>query len=242
MNTKIMFGCLAVAAFLSSGCTRQIAPANAGSMPDPAGQAGGLAANGGQAGGELGGRGAGNGMNGAGQGGRGGAGGGAANGNGANGGGYGNAQGGNGMANGGGYGNGGYGNANGGHGNSPYTPADLNNPASILAQRVIYFDYDQSHIRAEYLPVLAAHASLLAAYPNLNVRLEGHADERGSREYNVALSERRGYSVRDYMTVKGMNPKQADIVGYGEEVPATLGRDEKSWSENRRVEIIYAGE
>lgn len=143
----------------------------------------------------------------------------------------------------GGYGQGGYGSAGmAGQGNSPYSPADLNNPGSILAQRVIYFDYDQARIRAEYLPVLEAHASLLAAYPNLRVRLEGHADERGSREYNVALSERRGYSVRDYMAARGLKNQQAEIVGYGEEVPASLGHGEKSWSENRRVEIIYLGE
>ncbi|HMT91771.1 OmpA family protein [uncultured Thiothrix sp.] len=143
----------------------------------------------------------------------------------------------------GGYGQGGYGGAGmAGQGNSPYTPADLNNPSSILAQRVIYFDYDQARIRAEYLPVLEAHASLLSAYPNLRVRLEGHADERGSREYNVALSERRGYSVRDYMAARGLKNQQAEIVGYGEEVPASLGHGEKSWSENRRVEIIYVGE
>jgi peptidoglycan-associated lipoprotein len=90
--------------------------------------------------------------------------------------------------------------------------------------------------------VLEAHASLLAAYPNLRVRLEGHADERGSREYNVALSERRGYSVRDYMAARGLKNQQAEIVGYGEEVPASLGHGEKSWNENRRVEIIYVGE
>lgn len=142
----------------------------------------------------------------------------------------------------GGYGQGGYGGALAGQGNSPYSPADLNNPASILAQRVIYFDYDQASIRAEYLPVLQAHASLLAAYPSLKIRLEGHADERGSREYNVALSERRGYSVRDYMAARGLKNQQAEIVGYGEEVPASLGHGEKSWSENRRVEIIYVGE
>ncbi|MFZ1345214.1 OmpA family protein [Thiothrix eikelboomii] len=142
----------------------------------------------------------------------------------------------------GGYGQGGYGGTLAGQGNSPYSPADLNNPGSILAQRVIYFDYDQASIRAEYLPVLQAHASLLGAYPNLKIRLEGHADERGSREYNVALSERRGYSVRDYMAARGLKNQQAEIVGYGEEVPASLGHGEKSWSENRRVEIIYVGE
>lgn len=137
-----------------------------------------------------------------------------------------------------GYGNGGY--ANGGAGQ--YTPADLRNPSSILAQRVIYFDLDRSDIKPEYMNVLNAHAALLAAYPNLRVRLEGHADERGSREYNVALSERRGYSVLDYMQIKGASSNQMEVIGYGEEVPAVFGHNESAWSKNRRVEIKYAGE
>jgi len=123
-----------------------------------------------------------------------------------------------------------------------YAPSDLRNPGSILSQRTIYFDYDQSGIRAEFYPVLDAHAALLSAYPNLTIRLEGHADERGSREYNVALSEKRGYSVLDYLKIKGVGANQADVVGYGEEIPAAQGHTENSWSRNRRVEIIYAGE
>lgn len=129
-----------------------------------------------------------------------------------------------------------------GNGSSIYTPAELNNPSSILAQRVIYFDFDSSNIRPEYMNVLNAHASLLAAYPNLRVRLEGHADERGSREYNVALSERRGYSVLDYMQIKGVRTNQMDVIGYGEEVPADFGHNEAAWGKNRRVEIKYPGE
>lgn len=150
-----------------------------------------------------------------------------------NNGGY-NNGGGSGYAN---YNNGGYVN-----GNSQYTPADLRNPNSILARRVIYFDFDSSNIRPEYQSVLNAHASLLAAYPNLRVRLEGHADERGSNAYNVALSERRGYSVFDYMQIKGVRDNQMDVIGYGEEVPAVFGHNEAAWSKNRRVEIKYAGE
>ena len=98
-----------------------------------------------------------------------------------------------------GYGNGANGAGQYGNGEGRYTPADLRNPASILSQRVIYFDYDSSNIKPEYQAVVNAHAALLAAYPNLKVKLEGHADERGSREYNVALSERRGYAVQDYV-------------------------------------------
>lgn len=147
---------------------------------------------------------------------------------------------GNGYNNGSGYNNGGYNNY--GAGNGQYTPADLKNPASILSQRVIYFDYDRSDIKPEYTNVLNAHSSLLAAYPNLRVRLEGHADERGSREYNVALSERRGYSVLDYMQIKGARSTQMDVIGYGEEIPAAFGHNEAAWGKNRRVEIKYPGE
>ncbi|MEZ5535043.1 MAG: peptidoglycan-associated lipoprotein Pal [Thiolinea sp.] len=134
------------------------------------------------------------------------------------------------------------GSAYGGNTKSSYTPADLRDAASILAQRIIYFGYNQSGIEPQYREILDAHASLLRDFPQLNVRLEGHADERGSREYNVALSERRAYAVRDYMQVKGVNKGQMDVVGYGEEVPAVFGHGEGSWSKNRRVEIIYAGE
>lgn len=137
----------------------------------------------------------------------------------------------------GGYGSGGY-----GTGSGTYTPAELNNPNSILAQRIIYFDFDSANIRPEFINVLNAHASLLAAYPNLRIRLEGHADERGSREYNVALSERRGYAVLDYLQLKGVRVNQMDVIGYGEEVPAVFGANEAAWSKNRRVEIKYPGE
>lgn len=157
-------------------------------------------------------------------------------------GGYGSGGAGNGS-NGYGYGNGANG-ANGGYanGSGQYTPADLRNPNSILAQRVIYFDLDSSSIRPEFQNALNAHSALLAAYPNLRVRLEGHADERGSRDYNVALSERRGYSVLDYMQIKGANTSQMEVIGYGEEIPAEFGHNESAWSKNRRVEIKYAGE
>ena len=234
MQHKFLLGCV-VAVSILSGC--QTAPPPQGPIPDlgtlPGGGYGGIGPGGlGQAGAGQGGAG-GQGQYGNGAGGT--------NPNGGQGGAGAGQYGGQGQ---GGYGQGGYGQggAGAGQGNSPYTPADLNDPSSVLAQRIIYFDYDQASIRAEYLPVLQAHASLLSAYPNLRVRLEGHADERGSREYNVALSERRGYSVRDYMTARGLKNQQAEIVGYGEEVPASLGHGEKSWNENRRVEIIYVGE
>ena len=127
----------------------------------------------------------------------------------------------------------------GGPGN--YKVTDLNDPASILSRRVIYFAYDQSTIEPEYFEILDAHSELLASNPNLTIRLEGHADERGSREYNVALSERRAQSVKQFMDLKGVGSEQSQTVAYGEELPLDPGHDEAAWSKNRRVEIKYIG-
>ena len=121
----------------------------------------------------------------------------------------------------------------------PLTPADVKNSNSILAQRVIYFDYDQSTILEKYKPILAAHAELLANYPEMRIRLEGHADERGSREYNVALSERRAETVRQYLSFKNVESKQMENVAFGEEKPLVPSHDNTAWSKNRRVEINY---
>jgi len=117
-----------------------------------------------------------------------------------------------------------------------YTLANLNNPHSLLSQRIIYFDYNQSTIKPEYQAVLDAHTKLLAGNLQIQVRLEGHADERGTREYNVALSEERGKAVQWMMRSKGVQ-----AVAYGEERPAIVGDGEKSWAQNRRVEIKYPG-
>ncbi|RVU85460.1 peptidoglycan-associated lipoprotein Pal [Leucothrix sargassi] len=127
----------------------------------------------------------------------------------------------------------------GGAGN--YNVTDLNDPNSILSRRVIYFAYDQSTIEPEYFEILDAHSELLASNPNLTVRLEGHADERGSREYNVALSERRAQSVKQFMDLKGVGSEQSQTVAYGEELPVDPGHNEAAWSKNRRVEIKYIG-
>lgn len=118
----------------------------------------------------------------------------------------------------------------------------LNDPASPLAKRVIYFDYDSNNIRAEDRATIEAHAQYLAQRGNLKVMLEGHADERGSREYNIALGERRSNAVRDMMSLLGVSAGQLASVSYGEERPAVLGDGESAWSMNRRVEIVYAGQ
>jgi peptidoglycan-associated lipoprotein len=115
----------------------------------------------------------------------------------------------------------------------------LDDPNSPLANRIIYFEYDSSDIRPEYRTTVEAHANFLAANPNVTVTLEGHADERGSREYNLALGERRAESVKRQMSVLGASSAQFRVVSYGEERPAVDGHDEYAWSQNRRVEIIY---
>ena len=112
-------------------------------------------------------------------------------------------------------------------------------PASPLSRRVIYFDYDKSEILDEYRPIVQAHANFLATNPRARVTLEGHTDERGSREYNVALGERRAESVRRLMLFMGAADDQIQTVSYGEERPVALGHDEDGWAQNRRVEIIY---
>ena len=106
-------------------------------------------------------------------------------------------------------------------------------------QRIIYFDFDLSNIRPEFNEVLAAHARYLADNPGGRVRLEGHADERGSREYNIGLGERRAQSVRRVFLIHGVGANQMITVSFGEERPAALGSDEESWASNRRVEIVY---
>jgi peptidoglycan-associated lipoprotein len=115
----------------------------------------------------------------------------------------------------------------------------LDDPSSPLSVRIIYFDYDSSDIRSDYRPAIEAHAGYLAANPNVIITLEGHADERGSREYNLALGERRAQSVKRQIVLLGASAGQIRLVSYGEERPAVEGHDDSSWQQNRRVEIIY---
>jgi peptidoglycan-associated lipoprotein len=112
--------------------------------------------------------------------------------------------------------------------------------AGLLAQVTIYFDYDSSEIRSDFNDMLRAHAQQLAQNPNMRVRLEGHADERGSREYNIALGERRAQAVRQVLQLQGASSTQLTTVSYGEEKPVALGHDDASWAKNRRVELTYA--
>jgi len=104
---------------------------------------------------------------------------------------------------------------------------------------IIYFDFDQSELRAEYADVLARHASGLSNSSRTSLRLEGHADERGSREYNIGLGERRSQSVRRMLLIQGASTDQISTVSFGEERPAAFGSDEDAFQQNRRVEIKY---
>ena len=115
----------------------------------------------------------------------------------------------------------------------------LDQPDTPLAERVIYFEYDSAKVSEDSLAILEAHGNFVAANGNVNLRLEGHADERGSREYNIGLGDRRAQSVRRILLFQGASTDQIDTVSYGEEQPAELGHDEASWSRNRRVELVY---
>lgn len=119
--------------------------------------------------------------------------------------------------------------------------AALDDPSSPLSKRVIYFMYDSSEVMPEYISVINAHANYLASNPGRSVVLEGHADERGSPEYNIALGEQRAKSVAKLMEVQGASGGQLQIVSFGEEKPAVPGHDESAWQQNRRVEITYPG-
>ena len=103
---------------------------------------------------------------------------------------------------------------------------------------VVYFDFDQYALTAESRAVLLAHADKLKG-ASVAVRLEGHADERGSREYNMALGEKRANAVRDFLVTQGVNGSSLEVVSFGEEQPAATGSDEASWAQNRRVEVKY---
>ena len=110
--------------------------------------------------------------------------------------------------------------------------------AALQTRNVVYFDFDSSEIRGEDLQTVTAHAAYLAKYKNARVRLEGHTDERGSREYNIGLGERRAQTVRSALLVQGVAESQITTVSYGEERPAVEGSDEAAYAKNRRVELV----
>jgi len=110
----------------------------------------------------------------------------------------------------------------------------------VLARRVIYFDFDKSDIKPEFAEIVTAHARNLTSHPGLKIKLEGNTDERGTREYNIGLGERRAQAVRRALLLQGAAEAQITTVSFGAERPAAEGDDEAAWAKNRRVELVYA--
>ena len=119
--------------------------------------------------------------------------------------------------------------------------SSLSDPDSPLSQRVLYFALDSSQVSESDRDILTVHADFLAVHPEISVVLEGHADERGTREYNIALGEKRAKAVMQLMTLQGVAEKQIQVISFGEERPVALGHDTSAWDLNRRVEILYTG-
>ena len=112
--------------------------------------------------------------------------------------------------------------------------------SALLSTRVFYFDFDKANIKPDGYSALKAHAAYLANTPSARIRLEGHADERGTREYNVALGERRGNSVAKFLRINGVSDTQIEVISYGEEKPAVVGGNDTAYAQNRRVEVEYS--
>ena len=118
----------------------------------------------------------------------------------------------------------------------------LRDPSNILSKRSVFFDYDSNAVKDEYRGLVQAHSRYLGDKRDSRVRIEGNCDERGSREYNLALGQRRAESVKKMMTVLGVQDGRIETISYGEEKPMSPGHDEQAWSQNRRADIKYAGE
>lgn len=115
----------------------------------------------------------------------------------------------------------------------------LKDPANILSKRSIYFELDSNVVKEEYKPVVSAHARYLQQNRGVKMTIQGNADERGSREYNLALGQRRADAVKQAMQLLGAQADQIETVSFGEEKPKATGHDEASWAENRRADIAY---
>ncbi len=137
---------------------------------------------------------------------------------------------------------------------SPVAPVDLTkkplagggnplkDPSNVLSKRTIYFDFDKFDVKDEYRPIVEAHAKYLRDNPGSKVLIQGNADERGSREYNIGLGQRRSDSVKRMMTLLGVKDAQIESVSLGEEKPACSEHTEDCWAKNRRGEVLYSGE
>jgi peptidoglycan-associated lipoprotein len=124
-------------------------------------------------------------------------------------------------------------------GNNAFLGPEFSDPNNPLSRSTIYFMLDSSEVQPDFIQVINAHAQYLVAHPNQKLTLEGHADERGSPEYNIALGDQRAKAVAGMMKAQGVSDGQLELVSYGEEKPAVFGSDEGSYERNRRVEISY---
>ena len=127
-------------------------------------------------------------------------------------------------------------------GQQSVTANPLKDPNNILSKRSIYYDLDKSDVKAEYKPMVEAHSKYLTSNKGAKVTVQGNTDERGSREYNIALGNRRADSVKNMMNVYGVSNSQIETVSFGEEKPRAACHDESCWKENRRSDIVHQGE
>ena len=126
---------------------------------------------------------------------------------------------------------------------APVAGNPLKDPNNILSKRSVYFDFDSNAVKDEYRGLITAHSRYMTGDKrDSRIRIEGNCDERGSREYNLALGQRRAEAVKKVMTVLGVQDGRIETTSYGEEKPVAMGHDESSWAQNRRADIRYAGE
>jgi peptidoglycan-associated lipoprotein len=118
----------------------------------------------------------------------------------------------------------------------------LKDPSNVLSKRSVFYDYDSFEVKPEYKTLVEAHGNYLTSNPKAKVFLQGNTDERGSREYNLALGQKRADSVRKMMSLMGAKPEQMESVSFGEEKPRAECHEESCWSQNRRTDIVYQGE
>jgi peptidoglycan-associated lipoprotein len=124
----------------------------------------------------------------------------------------------------------------------PVVANPLTDPNNMLSKRSVYFDYDSNVVKDEFRNLIQAHTRYLIDHKGARVRLEGNTDERGSREYNLALGQRRAEAVKKIMVVLGVSEARLETISFGEEKPKGPGHDESAWSQNRRTDIVYQGE
>ncbi len=121
-------------------------------------------------------------------------------------------------------------------------PPELTDPKNILSKRSVYFDYDRFEVKSEYKDLVTAHAKFLASRPQFKMLIQGNTDDRGSREYNLALGQKRADAIKKMLTILGVREDQVESVSLGEEKPKNEGQNEAAWAENRRGDMLYNGE